>query len=321
MIIHFSNLHQICNCKEIKMQIIIKGYKNNRTTLHFHHGSWQNGNSINKYFSGLARQSHFKVQFKKEMKCWIVASRNTMIVREDMHTHYTRVSFKDEFQNTVVHSKNANWNKIHKETLNAFTPTRVLLFYSFLWVYSLWQGYTKRQRRGWRESWGDSGQKMDKSRGKKWLAAVTVTHLKNGWANGIVKEDRLKSVSNIVASFCCWSFHIPPVVISKVISSFPRTKFVMQVFMFFFFWEIRICKCSTARRCISFNFHTGINRQNRYGKLNTRYIEYKWNRRHINWGRDGLSIDQHITYSNYNHPPSRLPIGRISIQQQVWACK
>lgn len=37
-----------------------------------------------------------------------------MIVREDMHTHYTQVSFKDEFQNTVVHSKNANWNKIHK---------------------------------------------------------------------------------------------------------------------------------------------------------------------------------------------------------------
>jgi len=78
--------------------------------------------------------------------------------------------------------------KYIKETLNAFTPTRVLLF--FLFFECILSG------RGIQNDRGEAGEreqrrfrtKMDKSRGKKWLA-VTVTHLKNGWANGIVKED------------------------------------------------------------------------------------------------------------------------------------
>jgi len=74
--------------------------------------------------------------------------------------------------------------KYIKETLNAFTPTRVLLF--FLLFECILSG------RGIQNDRGEAGErelrrtKMDKSRGKKWLA-VTVTHLKNGWAN--VKED------------------------------------------------------------------------------------------------------------------------------------
>jgi hypothetical protein len=111
-----------------------------------------------------------------------------MIVREDMHTHYTRVSFKDEFQNTVVHSKNANWNKILKrdfERLYSNTCVAFLFFslsvFSLAGVYKTTEERLEREQRRFRT-------KMDKSRGKKWLA-VTVTHLKNGWANGIVKED------------------------------------------------------------------------------------------------------------------------------------
>lgn len=75
--------------------------------------------------------------------------------------------------------------KYIKETLNAFTPTRVLLLFECI-----------LSGRGIQNDRGEAGEreqrrfrtKMDKSRGKKWLA-VTVTHLKNGWANGIVKED------------------------------------------------------------------------------------------------------------------------------------
>jgi len=54
-----------------------------------------------------------------------------MIVREDMHTHYTRVSFKDEFQNTVVHSKNANWNKIHKRDFERLYSNTCVAFLFF----------------------------------------------------------------------------------------------------------------------------------------------------------------------------------------------
>jgi len=90
-----------------------------------------------------------------------------MIVREDMHTHYTQVSFKDEFQNTVVHSKNANWNQIHKRDFERLYSTRGLLFFSLLRVYSLWQGYTKRQDRLERaEAIPDKNGQVE--RGKKW---------------------------------------------------------------------------------------------------------------------------------------------------------
>jgi len=123
-----------------------------------------------------------------------VASRNTMIVREDMHTHYTQVSFKDEFQNTVVHSKNANWNKIHKRDFERLYSNTCV---AFVWVYSLWQGYTKRQRRGWRErAEADKNGQVERQKmaggdgytSQKWLGQW---HRQRG---------QLKSVSNIVAS-------------------------------------------------------------------------------------------------------------------------
>jgi len=122
--------------------------------------------------------------------------------------------------------------KYIKETLNAFTPTRVLLF--FLFCECILSG------RGIQNDRGEAGEreqrrfrkKMDKSRGKKMAGGDGYTSQK--WLGQWHRQrGQLNSVSNIVASFC-WSFHIPPVVISKVISSFPRTKFVMQVFMFFF---------------------------------------------------------------------------------------
>jgi len=93
-----------------------------------------------------------------------------MIVREDMHTHYTRVSFKDEFQNTVVHSKNANWNKIHKRDFERlYSNTCVAFLFFSLSVFSLAGVYKTTEERLERESRGDSGQ--------KW----TSREAKNGW--------------------------------------------------------------------------------------------------------------------------------------------
>jgi len=142
-----------------------------------------------------------------------------MIVREDMHTHYTQVSFKDEFQNTVVHSKNASWNQIHKETLNAFA-------FKFPFECILSGRGIQNDRRGWLER--ERAEAILDKNGQVERQKMAVTHLKKGWASS-----RGQIVTSIVESFS-WSFHIPPV-ISKVISSFPRTKFVIQVFMFFFF--------------------------------------------------------------------------------------
>lgn len=88
-----------------------------------------------------------------------------MIVREDMHTHYTQVSFKDEFQNTVVHSKNANWNQIHKRDFERLYSTRGLL--SFLYFECILSGRgIQNDRTGWREQ-RRFRTKMDKSREAK----------------------------------------------------------------------------------------------------------------------------------------------------------
>lgn len=121
--------------------------------------------------------------------------------------------------------------KYIKETLNAFTPTRVLLF--FLFFECILSG------RGIQNDRGEAGERAEAIPDKN----GQVERQKMAGGDGYTSQKWLgqwhrqrgqfNSVSNIVASFC-WSFYIPPVVISKVISSFPRTKFVMQVFMFFF---------------------------------------------------------------------------------------
>jgi len=149
-----------------------------------------------------------------------------MIVREDMHTHYTQVSFKDEFQNTVVHSKNASWNQIHKETLNAFAfkfPLQCILSGRGI----------QNDRRGWRESRGDSGQ--------KW----TSREAKNGGDTsqkrlGIVKRtDRYKyrGVIFLVVSYTPSNFK------SHLLLS--KDKICDTSFYVLFFLRNKNCKCSS----------------------------------------------------------------------------
>lgn len=122
--------------------------------------------------------------------------------------------------------------KYIKETLNAFTQHVGCFLFFTSSVFSLAGVYKTTGQAG--ESRGDSGQKWTSRERQK--MAVTL-HLKKAVGQGHRRqEDRSRSVTSIVVSFC-WSFHIPPVVISKVISSFPRTKFVIQVFLCSFFSE------------------------------------------------------------------------------------